>query len=41
MMFWGHSDVLYLTGSFIIIKLNNLQIKHPQKEGKNTNIFSE
>lgn len=29
-----HGDVLYLTESFIIIKLNNLKIKHPQKEGK-------
>lgn len=36
-----HGDFLYLTGSFIIIKLNNLQIKHPQEEGKNINIFSE
>lgn len=34
-------DVLYLTGSFIIIKLNNFQIKHPQKEGKSLIFFSE
>ena len=37
----GHGDFLYLTESFIIIKLNNFHIKQPQEEEKSVNIFPE